>query len=289
MALKDILTNAKYADDMVLSLPDGSTATVGEMRGMEADERNALVQRQNLLSQAEMELASRFQRAVQSGWLDAQGNVVQPRAQSDTEIRRQAVEVAAQSGIALDENDPLLGPVVREVRKMQTEQKSQLDAFKTEMKGTIATLAGVAKQSVGAYLDDFYGMQFERLKGTLPSKSKVSLEEAMKYAEENNFKDKAGRLDLSSAVDRMTWAEKKQEELDRLTKEANERADKASAMAQLNRPRAGSIRNETVKDGFKPTNEKGRTKSLDEALNEASADTELFESAARVASGVYVQ
>ena len=49
MALKDILTQGKYADDIVLSLPDGTTATVGEMRALEAEERSKLIQRAQVL------------------------------------------------------------------------------------------------------------------------------------------------------------------------------------------------------------------------------------------------
>ena len=41
MALKDILLNAKYPDDMVLNLPDGSTVNVGEIRSLPAAERQA--------------------------------------------------------------------------------------------------------------------------------------------------------------------------------------------------------------------------------------------------------
>ena len=62
MALKDILSNAKYPDDMVLNLPDGSTVNVGEIRALPVAERQALTaqieQRQNTLGQAELAFAA---------------------------------------------------------------------------------------------------------------------------------------------------------------------------------------------------------------------------------------
>jgi hypothetical protein len=79
MALKDILSNAKYADDMILNLPDGSTVQVGEIRALPVAERQALTaqieQRQNTLGQAELAFASKFQQAVQAGWLAPDGKV----------------------------------------------------------------------------------------------------------------------------------------------------------------------------------------------------------------------
>lgn len=285
MALKDILTNAKYADDMVLSLPDGSTATVGEMRALEVEERQALVARNNLVSQAEMELAAKFQRAVQAGWINPQtGEVLQPTRQSDAEIRRSAVTAAADQGVALDENDPLLGSIVREVRKLQNDQKTQLEALRTEMTATVGKLAGVAKQATGAYLDDFYATTFNSIKETLPSKAKVTLEDLTKFAEENNFKDKVGRYDLRGAAERMTFKEKMDEERERMRQEVTASVQKEQALAGINRPRGSALR--TEKDGFKAVDEKGKTKTLDQALAEASQDMELFENAAKVASGM---
>src|SRR5580698_2498444 len=120
MALKDILSNAKYADDMVLNLPDGSTVNVGEIRALPAAERAALTsqieQRQNTLGQAELAFAAKFQEAVQAGWVAQDGKIIPPVQRQQQQQQAQPtpaqIRAAAAAEFNLDENDPLLGPVV---------------------------------------------------------------------------------------------------------------------------------------------------------------------------------
>src|SRR5580698_10371171 len=124
MALKDILSNAKYADDMVLNLPDGSTVNVGEIRALPAAERAALTsqieQRQSTLGQAELAFAAKFQEAVQAGWVAQDGKIIPPVQRQQQQQQAQPtpaqIRAAAAAEFNLDENDPLLGPVVKLVK-----------------------------------------------------------------------------------------------------------------------------------------------------------------------------
>src|SRR5580692_1885026 len=125
MALKDILSNAKYADDMILNLPDGSTVNVGEIRSLPAAERQALTsqieQRQNTLGQAELAFAAKFQDAVKAGWIAQDGKIVAPaqQQQQQQQVKQPTaaeLRAAAQAEYGLSDDDPLLGPVVKQMK-----------------------------------------------------------------------------------------------------------------------------------------------------------------------------
>ena len=118
MALKDILSNAKYADDMILNLPDGSTVQVGEIRALPVAERQALTsqieQRQNTLGQAELAFAAKFQQAVQAGWLAQDGKIVPPAAPITAKTSTAAeLRAAAAVEFNVDDPDPDLPLIIR--------------------------------------------------------------------------------------------------------------------------------------------------------------------------------
>src|SRR4051812_35608341 len=122
MALKDILNNAKYADDLVVTFTDGSTATLGEMRATAAEERAAVIQREKTVERAELAIAEKVQEFQKKGLLPSADNPnPDPNRMSDKDIRR-----AAASEYGLDENDPLLGPIVKEFR---AEMKKNTDSL----------------------------------------------------------------------------------------------------------------------------------------------------------------
>ena len=136
MALKDILSNGKYTDDMILNLPDGSTVNVGEIRALPAAERQALTsqieQRQNTLGQAELAFAGKFQKAIEAGWMDQNGNIVPPARQQAQPTVAQVRAAAAQE-LGVDENDPLLGPVVKMFKQELASRDQTLTELRAEM------------------------------------------------------------------------------------------------------------------------------------------------------------
>jgi len=274
MALKDILTNGKYADDMVLSLPDGTTATVGEMRGMEAAERNALLKRQRDLESAEQGLLQRTNSLRQAGLLDEQLNPITTR-----EIKQQ---ITASTG--LDESDPLFGPMVKETKaeiaRLQAEHKAELDAIKAQ----VGKIAGATQQAVQGYLGDFYDATFTRSLSTLPEpvRKDVKLEDAIKFATDRKLLDASGRLDIASAVDRMSWDRVKDYERSQIAKESQQLTEEKKSLAQMSRPGLNGPRvTKPSKEGFSPVDEKGRTKSFEEALAAAQDDDQIWTESAQ--------
>jgi hypothetical protein len=312
MALKDILSNAKYADDMILNLPDGSTVQVGEIRALPVAERQALTaqieQRQNTLGQAELAFASKFQQAVQAGWLAQDGKVVAPVAQTQqTTPTTTELRAAAQVEYGLSDDDPLLGPVVKQMKaelaKRDQEMAAlradmakipgQFDGLKSTLTDGLSKVTGVVNTSVGRYLNDQYQSQFAAATKDLPKGVTVDYEAAYKYASEHQLKDKDGFLQVADAVDRLTWDARKKAERDewkaaetiKLTKAIEDKGKLASLTPPQSR---NPLHTTPVKDGeFDPFNErtdaKGNkvkvVKSFDEAMAAAMSDEDVLKSA----------
>ena len=332
MALKDILSNPKYNDDMVITIGDGTgveTIKVGEIRALPAAERQALTsqleQRENNLGQAELRFNGLFQRAIHDGWLmqDDKGQiVVAPRPQLSTNPNSSQPTVgdlraAAQAEYNLDDNDPLLGPVVKAMKQelakrdtalaeIQTQLKtlpSQFDTLKNTLTESIGKVTGVVNTSVGRYLSDNYQSQFAVATKDLPKGVTVDYEAAYKYASDHQLKDKDGFLKIDEAVDRLTWDARKKatldaERADLVAKTTKEIEDK-SKLASLTPPQSRNPLHTTpVKEGeFNPFNErtdaKGNkvkvVKSFDEAMAAAMSDEDVLKSAMSTASFGMVQ
>ena len=317
MALKDILSNAKYSDDMILNLPDGSTVNVGEIRSLPAAERQALTsqieQRQNTLGQAELAFAAKFQEAVQSGWLAADGKVVAPPAASAVaQLTTAQVSAAAATEYGLDENDPLLGSVVKlvkselaardntisELRTKLDALPGQFDSLKSSLVDGLGRVTGVVNTSVGRYLNDQYQSQFASATKDLPKGVTVDYEDAYKYASAHKLQDKDGFLQINEAVDRLTWDARKKAELEAaradLVAKTTKELEEKSKIATLTPPSARNpLHTAPVKDGeFNPyeerTNSKGEkvraVKSFEQAMSEAMSDEDVLKSAMSTAS-----
>lgn len=324
MALKDILSNAKYADDMILNLPDGSTVNVGEIRALPAAERAALTsqieQRQNTLGQAELAFAAKFQQAVQAGWVAQDGKIIPPTVTTPIVKTPTAAEVraAAATEFGLDENDPLLGPVVKLVKQELASRDAtitdlrtkldalpgQFDSLKTTMTDSLGRVTGVVNTSVGRYLNDTYQQQFAAATKDLPKGVTVDYETAYKYASDHKLQDKDGFLQIPDAVDRLTWdARKKAEQAEwqtaektRLTKEIEEKGRLATLTPPSGRnplqPQAKAKEGEFVPYNER-TDSKGNkvraVKSFEEAMSEAMSDEDVLKSALSTSSFGMVQ
>lgn len=324
MALKDILLNAKYPDDMVLNLPDGSTVNVGEIRALPANERQALTaqieERQSTLGKAELAFAAKFQDAIKAGWLAQDGKIVPPAAPVRTETVKTPtaaeIRAAAAAEFGIDESDPLLGPVVKLVKQELSardskiaELTSKLDAIPGSIDGLKATLTdslgkvtGVVNTSVGRYLNDKYQSDFFAATKDLPKGVKADYEAAYKYASEHKLQDKDGFLLINEAVDRLTWKDRQKAELeaakaDLIAKTTRELEEK-NKLATLTPPSSRNPLTATPKEGdFKPykerTDAKGNkvheVKSFEEAMSEAMSDEDVLKSALGAASFGTVQ
>lgn len=270
MALKDILTSATYADDMVIAMPDGSSATVGEMRGLAAAERQALLARSQQLELAEQGVMQRVTKLREANLLDENMNVVT--------TRQVAQHVAATTG--MDENDPLFGPLVKEVKG----EMAKLTEMVTGLKTQLGQVTQATQQAVKGYLDDSYNSVFAREQAALPEaiRGKVTLEQAVDFATKRKLTDDLGRLDIHEAVDRLTWDARKEAELSTVKAQKTEIDEGRKALEAMQRPGVHGPR--TIDTGFKGTDDKGKTLSLDEAIAAAGNDDEIWKSAAQWAN-----
>jgi len=316
MALKDILSNGKYPDDMVLNLPDGSTVNVGEIRALPVAERQALTaqidQRQNTLGQAELAFAAKFQDAVKAGWMSADGKIVPPQQQQQQPTAAE-LRAATKVEYGLSDDDPLLGPLVKEMKtqlaqrdaalaEMRAEQAKlpgAIESLKSTFTDALGKITGVVNVTAGRYLNDVYQQQFAQATKDLPKGVTVDYEAAYKYADAHQLKDKDGVLQVADAVDRLTWDARKKAEQEqwvkdntaRLTKELEEK----NRLASVTPPSSRNPLHSTAKPAegeFNPYNErtdaKGNkvraVKSFEEAMDAAMNDDEVMKSALGSAS-----
>jgi hypothetical protein len=321
MALKDILLNAKYPDDMVLNLPDGSTVNVGEIRSLPAAERQALTsqieQRQNTLGQAELAFAAKFQDAVKAGWIAQDGKIVAPVQQQQQQQQAKQptaaeLRAAAQAEYGLSDDDPLLGPVVKQMKAELAQRDARLaelttkldalpgqfDSLKSTLTDSLGKVTGVVNTSVGRYLNDTYQQQYAQAIKDLPKDVKVDYEAAYKYASDHGLKDKDGFLQIPDAVDRLTWNDRKKAELEAakadLIAKTTKDLEEKNRISTLTPPSRNPLtQTAKVKDGeFNPYNErtdsKGNkvraVKSFEEAMSEAMSDEDVLKSALSTAS-----
>jgi hypothetical protein len=325
MAVTDILSNPKYPDDMVLTVADGITFNVGEIRALPAAERAAvtaqIVKRESTMAQAELAFANKFQEALKAGWITEDGKILPPpqRQQQQPVVPTAAqIRTAAAAEFGIDENDPLLGPVVKLVKQEMASRDekytaleakinalpNQLDSLKNTLTGELGKVTGVVNTSVGRYLNDTYQSDFQKATKDLPAGVKVDYEAAFKYATDHGLKDKDGFYQIADAVDRLTWNDRKKAELDKeradlIAKTTKEIEDKTK-LAALTPPQSRNPLHSSAKvaDGqFDPFNErtdaKGNkvrvVKSFDEAMAAASMDEDVLKSAMGTASFGTVQ
>src|SRR5215469_358477 len=193
----DILKDsATYGDDFVVTMKDGETVTIGQMRAYDRENEGALTQR---LTAKEKELAGRESNlntaSIEFGKLvervaEQSGMSVDDLLAGKAPTRR---AVAQSSG--LDENDPLVGSLVKEIKAMRADFASQIDVVKKQALGPM----------LSTYLEDYYEASWEKLSPSIPKSAKVTRDEALKYATDNGYKDSKGRLDLSKAIRDLTY------------------------------------------------------------------------------------
>ena len=293
MALKDIINSAKYGDDIVLQLPDGTTATIGEMRSLSAEDRQSLVQRQQMVEQAELAIATKVAEFQRAGLLGPNGQPMATVPRTDADIR-----TAAAQEYGLDPNDPLLGPVVKAFKEEMGKRDQAIESMRNQFGTALREITGVVQTAVSANLEERYQSDYKQATSALPDGVKVDYQEAFEYASKNGLKDKFGRLDISQAVDRITWPKVKEAQLATLTEQATKAAQDQQRLATATRPRVSGPEAHRPKTDFTPVEtitdpKTGRTrevtKSFDQALAEASNDDALLQSALSTASFGLVQ
>ena len=271
MKWADVLKNSQqYPDDFVVSIKNGDkteTMTLSEMRTYDREHEGeltrtltareqAIQKREKDVEQASIGLATVIEKAAANAGLSVD-EFIQGKAPT-----KKAVAAAAD----LDENDPLVGTLVKQMKTMQ----ARLDAQDTEIKKTRSDALG---PMLTTYLEDYYEGKWEKLAPTLPKGAKVTREEALKYAQDNKLVDARGRLDLSKATRDLTYDARVKADAEAMAGEMRKKIEDERTLAAAPKPSGTHI---NVKPDKSLLNEKGRVKNFDEVLGDALNDTDLW-------------
>lgn len=289
--LAKLIDNKNLDDTAVVQIGE-HTLTMGELRQMDAETEGAstveLEQQQRDLEQRESTLVTaqnntmtflqsvaeslgvpfdEFIGAAASGKVD--GLKLKPKGKTVTPSSDEE---------GLEGLDDSTKAAVIAARKMLA---PEINRLKTELADTKKAL-GIG---LGTYLDTYYEDAWEKLEPTVPKGKdgkplvKLSLKDAMKYAQDNKLMDGRGRLDLRKTFKELTSDARTQ----LLVQEAEERGAKRKedeiAAASMTRPGpqarpAHLTAPPTVKEGNHE-----RTKTFDEVLADARNDTEIWKQA----------
>lgn len=264
---KEILSNSAVPDDFVVTVKvngKDETLSIGEMRAYDRENEGALTQR---LTAKEKEVAARESNlntaSIEFGKLvervaDQSGMSVDDLLAGKAPTRR---AVAQSSG--MDENDPLVGTLVKEIKSLRAELKGEIDTVKKQALGPM----------LNTYLEDFYEASWDKLSPSIPKGAKVTRDEALKYATENGYKDSKGRLDLSKAIRDLTYDARVNEAAESKAQELRKKIDDERVLAAAPKPSGTHLSQKPDKSLL---NSKGQVKSLDEALLDAAGDSDLW-------------
>jgi len=265
---KEVLTDKNtYPDDFVVALKDGQTLSLGDMRSYDKEHEGELMQRltakeqeiakrEKNVNDASVQLATVIEKTAASA-----GISVEDFLQGKAPTKRQVADAND-----LDESDPLVGNLVKQMKTMQ----ATIDAQANEIKSVKTSALG---PMLNTYLEDYYETRFEKLSTDLPKGSKVELKDALEYAQKNGYKDQKGRLDLGKAIKDLTYDARVQEAAEKKAAELSKKHDDERVLASAPRPSSLGTKIKTDKSLL---NEKGQTKNFDEVLNDALTDTDLW-------------
>lgn len=261
--LKD---TAAYGDDFTVSLKDGQTMTLGEMRSYDRENEGALTAK---LTAREQELNTRESNVntatkqvanLINKYAESAGMTVEDVLEGKTPTKRQ---VAANT--ELDENDPLVGQVVKKLNAMQTQIDNRDAEIKTLKEKGIGPI-------LNTYLEDFYEAKWEKVAPTLPKGAKLELKQVMEHAEKNGLRDSKGRYDLTKAVRDLTYDARVDEEAEKRVAGLRKKDQDEALMSSI--PKPGSQARFGTPKNFK--DDKGKTKTFDAVMNDALQDVDLW-------------
>jgi hypothetical protein len=264
--LQKILANTKIADDITLEV-GGESFTVGELRELHNDTEGGstaeLEAREANLIKAQQGLAETLQRVA-----ERTGVPLEKLLANDLEgITPPRVEVTPG-----DDDDPLseLDPKVLKALEKKFGKDAvagEVASMKKELQDTKKALAIALKVN----MDDYYQTNWDRLKSEIPEGVDLDLTKALKYADENNIREKGtGRYNLRKAVTDLTADARLKSEIEKARLEG-EKLGREKALVEA-MPRPGQQRSQHLKP---PVDEKGRTHSIEHQLNEAMNDNEI--------------
>lgn len=277
--LQKIIENKSLKDDLIIAVGDESF-TVGELRQMDAESEGGstaeLDAREANLVRAQSALANTLQTVADKmgipidKLIDGQLDDVVPRRgkTGDDDTRP--------TGDPLAEIDPAVLAAL-EKRFGVAEVKAASEKMARELADTRKALGIALKVN----MDDYYVDRFERLSKDIPEGVKLDLQSALKYADDNNLRDKTGRYNISKAVDDLTREARIAKQIADAEARGEQRA-REKALADSVRPGAGAPGHSHMKP---PVDDQGRTHTLEHQLHEALNDTNIQRMLAGVPAG----
>jgi len=276
--LQKIIENKSLKDDLVIAVGDESF-TVGELRSMDAESEGGstaeLEAREANLVRAQSALANTLQTVADKmgipidKLIEGQLDDIKPRG-------------AAGGGDNKPSDDPLadIDPAVITALEKKfgvAEVKAAADKMSKELADTRKALGIALKVN----MDDHYERSFRDLSKDIPEGVKLDLQTALKYADENNLRDKTGRYNINKAVQDLTYEARHKKEIEAAEARGAERA-RQQALADSVRPGAGAPGHSHMKP---PVDGKGRTHTIEHQLHEALNDSDIQRMLAGVPAG----
>lgn len=268
---KDILADQAVPDDFAVSV-NGETMTIGDMRAYDRESKGALsaqltaretemAQREKIVNDASIGISTILERVGQATGLSPD-ELISGKTPTKKEVAKAA---------ELDENDPLVGTLVKEIKAVRAELAATNGRYEDLRKNALGPM-------LNTYLGDFYDLQWERLSGQIPEGATLTREQALEHANKSGYKDSKGRLDLGKAIKDLTYDARIKVEAKKLATEERKKMENEFAMRSVQRP---SQLGQRVKPDKSVLNEKGQVKSFDEVLNDAVNDADLWRGLAK--------
>lgn len=280
---------SKITDDMVIQIGEHSF-TAGELRQMDDETAgesteelqarlNDIEQREGLLASAQNNTITMIQRLSDQTGIPFDDLVA---AAADPTKKLGAKKPAASSPDAdplLDGLDDTQKAVVQRIQSVYGKKVEGLEQALTDTRKALGTALKVN-------LDQFYEDTFEeKLLPNVPKGAdgkplvKVELKSVMEHAQRNNLMDGRGRLNIRKAFDEITSQARTQRMLAEAEERGAARERDRLAAAQGGRPGASGIHDRPSYLTKPPVDDKGRTKSLEQVLEDARNDSDLWKSA----------
>jgi len=275
---KDIFSDKNaYPDDFVIEVKgktgDPMSYNLGELRTYNTEHEGSLLR---TLTTREQELATREQTmtAAQQSLVELATVIEEATGKPITEVAKEfqankgkITKKQAAEATGLDENDPILGPIVKQFNTLKTEAETRESTLTNEIK-QLKTILGTALR---VNLDDHYRDRFSRLKIPKGAEKEITLQSLLNTAKDRNLQDPSGRYDIEEAFQRLAGPHLQKEHDEQVRKDERERLLNEQRMANIPHPgRAGS--------GLpKPTIDVSKSKDpLGDAFNAAMQDEELW-------------
>lgn len=267
-----------YGDDMTISVKDKSgndiSYTLGDLRSYNEEHDGDLLR----TLEPEVQKLNRDRQEVEAArqevlrmYREGSNPPVQPKP--DERVTRSDVAVQFQ----LDESDPLVGQLVKELNRTKGDMTTKIDALSQSLAQQNNVLATVLR----TYINRSAQAQYQGLKSeidALPEKSrtKYSYDALKKHAETNRLNDPDGLPDLSKAFKDLAGDELYQARLARDKAEWEKEYNQKQRMSSAREVQGARLAGDRLP---KPKVDVMHSKDpIGEALSHASQDDELWSS-----------